>query len=147
MSRSHLFLIELIVVILFFAFASVITVRVFSKSFELDAETTTLNGAVMAVQTVAETDKTAAFKEIDSTPETLYFDEEWKTIDSSGAVYTLTSEVDLIGQPAGTMAVYNYTVSSNDNVIFRLQTKKYYSGETGSDSGDAAQNASGSGVN
>jgi hypothetical protein len=52
----------------------------------------------------------------------------------------VTSKVELIQQPAGVMAVYDYTASSKEKVIYNLQAKKYYSGETVSD-------GSGSGVN
>ena len=133
MSRSHLFLIELIVVILFFAFASVITVQVFSNAFQLDDDTTTLNGALTAVQTAAEMDKTIAFNDIDPSGKTLYFNKDWNVTNPADAVYTIKSEAELVKQQSGTMAVYNYTASSGDNVIYRLQAKKYYSGKTAAD--------------
>ena len=136
MSRSHLFLIELIVVILFFSFASVITVQIFSKSFQLAENTTALNGAVMAVQTAAETDKTILFKNIDPSEKIIYYNKDWKITDRANSVYTLTSDVTMEEKWAGTMAVYNYTMSSDDKTIYQLKTKKYYSGETTSTSPD-----------
>jgi hypothetical protein len=134
MSRSHLFLVELIIVILFFAFSSIITVQVFGRSFHLDNDTTALNGAVIAVQTVAETDKNTDFKDIDPTEKTAYFSKEWTPSEPTAAEYKLVTKTSFAEQEAGTMAIYDYTaVSTTDNsVIYQLQTKKYYSGESAS---------------
>lgn len=130
MSRSHLFLIELIIVIVFFAFSAAITVQVFSKAHELSQSASALNGAVLAVQTAAETDKAAPLKSIDTSQRnTVYFNEEWEVAEPAGAVYTMTSDVALEAREAGTMAVYTYSVTSDGKVIYRLQSKKYYSGE------------------
>lgn len=130
MTRSHLFLIELIVVILFFSFASAITVQVFSKAFQLAEKTTALNGAIMAVQTAAETDKAAPFADIDTAGNTVSFNSDWGAADPADAIYTMISEVTLEEKQAGTMVVYHYTVSSNEETIYQLQAKKYYSGES-----------------
>lgn len=201
MSRSHLFLIELIVVILFFAFAGAVTVQVFAKAHELAQDTEALNGAILAVQSAAETDKASSFEEIIASRESgalsgaavspkpgspsgamvlpepgalsgtgilrdpIYFDADWKETDPAGAVYTLTSEVALEGRPAGVMAVYHYTAayaeadtadaayaddasadsakaasSGDNNIIYKLDTKKYYPGAMVS--GPAASGAS-----
>lgn len=130
MSRSQLFLIELIVVVLFFSFAGAVTVQVFSKAHGLAQSSEALNGAVMAAQTKAETDKTLGFKDIGKAEDTLHFDGSWNITDSSEAVYTMTTETTLEHRDAGTMAVYNYSVTSDDGIIWQLQTKKYYSGES-----------------
>ena len=78
MSRSHLFLIELIVVILFFSIAVAITVQVFSKAYELTQNSRELNGAILAVQTAAEMDKTSAFSEIDINKGPVYYNSNWE---------------------------------------------------------------------
>lgn len=189
MSRSHLFLIELIVVILFFAFAGAVTVQVFAKAHELAQDTEALNGAILAVQSAAETDKASSFEEIIASRESgspsgamvlpepgslsgagilrdpIYFDADWKVTDPAGAVYTLTSEVALEERPVGVMAVYHYTAayaeadttnatyaddasadsakaasSDDNNIIYKLDTKKYYPGAMVS--GPAASGAS-----
>lgn len=134
MSRSHLFLVELIIVILFFAFSSIITVQVFGRSFHLDDKTTSLNGAVMAVQTAAETDKATAFNDIDPSEKTAYFSKDWMPSEPAAAEYKLVTKTSFDEQEAGTMAIYDYTAAStaDDSVIYQLQTKKYYSGESAS---------------
>lgn len=129
MSRSHLFLIELIVVILFFSSASVITVQVFIKAFQLSERTTALNGAMLTVQTAAETDKTVSFQDIDTSKKTVCFNEDWEAVDPAEATYTITSNVTLDERSAGTMAVYDYTAASGGKTIYQLQAKRYYPGE------------------
>lgn len=130
MSRSQLFLIELIVVILFFSFSVAIAVQVFSKAHELSQSSAALNGAVLAVQTAAETDKTVRLQDINTKQNTVYFNEDWEIAEPAHAVYIMTVDVTLEEREAGMMAVYNYSVTSNDEVVYRLQSKKYYSGET-----------------
>ena len=129
MSRSHLFLIELIIVILFFSFAGAITVQVFSKAYELDRDTEALNGAIMTAQTAAETDKTLPLNSIGSSTSTIYLDSSWKPSDPKDAVYTLTSSADLETRPSGTMVIHYYNVTFKDKTVYKLESKKYYSGE------------------
>ena len=130
MSRSHLFLIELIIVILFFSFASVISLQVFSKSYDIANDTTALNGALMAVQTAAETDKSISFRNLDTSREAVYFNKNWEISDPNDATYIMSSDVTFEDKWAGTMAVFDYTVTADNVIIYQLQTKKYYAGET-----------------
>ena len=130
MSRSHLFLIELIIVILFFSFASVIALQVFTKSYEIANNTTALNGAIMAVQTAAETDRNTVFKDLKVAQEATYFNKDWEISDPSDATYIMTSNVKLEDKWAGTMAVFDYAIAADNKIIYQLQMKKYYSGET-----------------
>lgn len=131
MSRSHLFLIELIIAVLFFSFAGAITVQVFSRAHDLAESTTALNSAVIAAQTAAETDKTALFENIGAARGIVYFNRDWEITKKPEAVYNMTSGVNLEEREAGTMAVYIYTVaaSDGDKIIYRLHAKKYYSGK------------------
>lgn len=129
MSRSQLFLIELIVVILFFSIAVAITVQVFTKAHELTQNSRELNGAILAVQTAAEMDKTAAFSEIGSNKEPAYYNSNWESSTPSEATYTLITNITIEKRETGSMAVYNYTVTSGDRTIYTIQTKKYYPGE------------------
>ncbi|HHU17693.1 MAG TPA: type II secretion system protein [Clostridiales bacterium] len=129
MSRSHLFLIELIVVILFFSIAVAITVQVFSKAYELTQNSRELNGAILAVQTAAEMDKTSAFSEIDINKGPVYYNSNWELTTPSEAAYTLKTNISIERRETGSMAVYNYTVMSGEKTIYKIQTKKYYPGE------------------
>lgn len=129
MSRSHLFLIELIVVILFFSAASIITVQVFIKAFQLSESTTALNGAIIAVQTAAETDKTVPLEDIDTIKKIVCYNADWESVDADEAVYTVTSDIILDERLAGTMAVYEYTSAAGGKTIYQLQVKRYYPGE------------------
>ncbi len=130
MSRSQLFLIELIIAVLFFSFAGAVTVQVFSKASELAQKAEALNGAVIAAQTAAETQRTVPFRDIDPDGDTVYFDDSWTITEPSKAVYTMTTNVVLEKREAGAMAVYHFEVKSADEIIWQLQTKKYYTGES-----------------
>lgn len=129
-SRSQLFLIELIVVVLFFSLAAAMVMMVFGKAHELSAGSEALNGAISAIQSVAETDKVKQPEEVVQGTESVYFDEDWKKTDPENAEYRLTTEVKWEARSAGFMAIYRYAVgyASEDTktMIYRLETKKYY---------------------
>lgn len=129
-SRSHLFLIELILVILFFAIASSIALQVFVKASDLADSTMALNGGMMLAQSTAEIDKNTPFEELDLSERTEYFDEHWQKVDASTASYALTSKVELEDRWAGIMANFTYKITSSETLIYQLQAKKYYSMES-----------------
>ncbi|HHY29042.1 MAG TPA: hypothetical protein GX523_20295 [Desulfitobacterium dehalogenans] len=133
MSRAHLFLIELIIAVLFFSFVGAVTIQVFAKAFRLADDTVALNGAVLAVQTAAETDKTARLADILPTIRTTGYTEDWEAVDPSGAMYTVTTEVTFQQRQVGTMVVYNYTAMADEKIIYRLTAKKYYAEQMGID--------------
>ncbi|MGI5892278.1 MAG: hypothetical protein ACOX7H_06045 [Bacillota bacterium] len=134
LSKTHLFLIELIVVILFFSFACSIAVQVFAKADHLEGNATALNESMLAVQSAAEIDKNTDLQEIDLARQPTYFNKRWQIVDSENAAYKMTYQVDLQNREAGTMAIFTYTVASieggGNEIIYHLQAKKYYSGET-----------------
>ncbi|MDF3003027.1 MAG: hypothetical protein K0Q48_3146, partial [Bacillota bacterium] len=134
-SRSQLFLIELIVVVLFFSLAAAMVMMVFGKAHELSAGSEALNEAISAVQSAAETDKVKLQEEVVQGTESVYFDEVWKKTDPENAAYRLNTEVKLEARPAGFMAIYRYAVgyASEDTktMIYRLEMKKYYSKQSG----------------
>ncbi len=140
MSRSHLFLIELIVVILFFSFAGVITVQVFSKAFQLAEGTTALNGATIVVQTAAETDRTRSLEEFIPSQNIVYYNKGWEVTNPSNAAYTMTTDATLEERWAGSMAIHHYTVTSGDKIIYQLLTKKYYSGNAALEASPSEEN-------
>jgi len=126
MSRSHLFLIELIIIILFFAFASAISIQVFAKAHEIADRSTALNGAMMAVQSAAESDRSTALKDLSFSDAEKYFNKDWEEVSSSDANYILTTKTSKESKTAGTMVIFHYSVTSGNEVVFQLQSKKYY---------------------
>ena len=86
-SRSSLFLMELVVVILFFSLSSAVCVRLFVKAHQIDQSTVNMNHAMLWIQNYAE--------EFRSNPvevnETVYFDKEWNACEgSSSALYSVS---------------------------------------------------------
>ena len=142
-SRSQLFLIELIVVVLFFSLAAAMVMMVFGKAHELSAGSEALNGAISAIQSVAETDKVKQPEEVVQGTESVYFDEDWKKTDPENAEYRLTTEVKLEARSAGFMVIYRYAVgyASDDTkaMIYRLETKKYYSKQSSTEQTETEQ--------
>ena len=125
-SRSHLFLIELIVTILFFAFACAVALMVFGKAHDLSNNTSALNGALTAVQNAAETNRLEDLSDL-SEPSPVYFNKDWQVTDLNKADFTLTAELKLEDRPDGKMAVWTYTVvDKNQDLIYQLGAKKYY---------------------
>lgn len=129
MSRAQLFLIELIIVILFFTLTGAVTLQVFVKASEQADHAQALNGGMMAVQNAAEADKSKSFTELSLHDTTVYYTDKWQNTNGSKSKYVLTSRVDLEERWVGVMASFTYTVKEGNKVIFQLKTKKYYSGE------------------
>lgn len=134
MSRSHIFLIELIIATLFFAFACGVTVQVFGKAHDLAERSTSLNGALIATQTMAETDKATAFADIVDARLIVYFDADWAVAEAEAADYAITTDIAFDARAAGTMVTRTYNVTINGNkdpaaIVYSLTSKTYYSGE------------------
>ncbi|MDD4390066.1 MAG: hypothetical protein PHW03_04620 [Eubacteriales bacterium] len=132
MSRSHLFLIELIIATLFFAFACAVNVQVFIKAHDFSKHSTTLNNAILAIQSAAETDKTAAFSETMGQQRTMYFDAKWQGTDSKDADYRMMIDTEFETREAGTMVIrtYNIMPKTTNEIIYSLISKKYYAGHS-----------------
>ena len=126
-SRTNLFLIELIIVVLFFAFASIIVMQVFVKASDLADDSMALNGAVIAAQSAAELDKATPIENHSSSERYQYFDENWQPIEHSGGQYILTTTTQMDNRWTGIMATFTYNITSGERLIYQLQAKKYYS--------------------
>lgn len=98
-SKSGLFLMELIIVILFFSLASTVCIQMFTKSHLISQETVDKNEAVLIAQNLAEswyaaegelTAMQAVFGDAVVTEDqlTLSYDGDWNSCDGSSAVYT-----------------------------------------------------------
>lgn len=126
-SRSNLFLIELIIVILFFAFASLIAMQIFLKADEIASDTDTLNGAIMAAQTAAETEKATSFQDLKVLSKNTYYDEDWKITEKKNKAYTLKRSIKLEKRTAGTLVTFVNIITQEGDMIYKLESKKYYS--------------------
>lgn len=131
------FLFELIVVIFFFAFASIISLQVFVKASNLSQDSVALQRSVLEIQSAAEADKTLSQEDLNGLIRVRYFDKNWAETDEAHAFYTLVTEIDRNSRWAGTMVDFNYKMYQEDTLLYELDTKKYYSsGDTFLEGGD-----------
>ena len=132
-SKSGLFLLELIIGILFFSFASAICMQIFVKAHLVSAKSSDLTAAMTKVQSAAE-----AFKSLDgSEPElaellnaqqsggllTVSYDKEWKPAPDGQTVYRMTilvSEQDSVCDSQIRMFK-----AQEEQPIYELDVKKY----------------------
>lgn len=135
-SKSSLFLIELIIVILFFAVASAICVRLFAQAHLTAQEGRDLNQGVFLAESAAET-----FRGTDCSPETMetllgmvprgnegyeaYYDENWQPqADRDSAAYLLLLTMEA-GSPVATAHVTVLHAENLETPIYELTVKKY----------------------
>lgn len=109
-SRSSLFLMELVIVILFFSLASAVCVRLFVKAHQMDQNTVNLNHAMMWIQNYAEEFRSYPFV----TSETIFFDKDWNACEnSSSALYSVSiNPLPNISATHGHVAQAEITVNS-----------------------------------
>ena len=130
-SKTRLFLIELVIIILFFAFAGAICANIFVKAHTLSSKSTDISMAVMQAQSAAEcvkdTDgdakKLCDLLDGQDTAEglTVYYDKDWKPSDESGAKYELSIALT---QENGFLNA-DISVLKGDEEIYSIETGKY----------------------
>lgn len=125
-SRSNLFLFELIIMILFFTIAAGIALNVFLKADEIASETVDLNGAIMLLQSAVEEEKVTPFKQLDALPKISYFDTDWNETNEDNAIYTLKIDLQLDEKADGTLVNFTNTVTSDQKNIYTIKSTKYY---------------------
>lgn len=138
-SRSGLFLLELMIVILFFAVTSAICMNLFVKAHLTSAAGSELTAAVREVQSVAELFKAADGDlktladrlDIQATGEPglkLYYDKDWGLVDhEKDAVYTVSVVLDEAAHPDHWQGCLEAQViaRTKEAEIFRVPVKKY----------------------
>ena len=119
-SKSAVFLFELMIIILVFTLAAAICTQIFASSFNMSKESHELTMSSINAQTVAERFKA----DIAAPNEKQYFDRDWITTNASGAYYTVALE-----EAAGTdhtreawVKVYEKDVSE---AIFAVHVKEF----------------------
>lgn len=129
------FLFELIVVIFFFAFASIISLQVFVKASNLSQDSVSLQKSVLEIQSAAERDKTLSPKGLNWTIRAQHFDRDWAETDEANASYKLVTQVDQKSRWAGTMVHFHYKMYEGETLLYELESKKYYSSAAASSEG------------
>lgn len=130
------FLFELILVIFFFAFASVISLQVFVKASNLSQDSVALQKSILEVQSTAEADKTLSQEDLNWTIRSTFFDKNWAETDESNASYTLVTQVDFSDRWSGTMVNFDYKMYHGKTLLYELTSKKYYTSSASLQGGD-----------
>jgi len=127
-SRTNLFLIELIIIIAFFIASLSIIVSVFSEVNSISAETSALNGATITMQSNAELYKLTSYDELPTDTQTLYYDKNWQSTSAGNEYYIITVEISLENKNYSIIASFNQEAKFADSgkPIFNLETKKYF---------------------
>jgi len=132
-SRTNLFMIELIIIIIFFSFASYVVINVFQTSNKLASDTDVLNGAVIRAESIAETYKAIEFYDLIEQGETLYYNENWIKVDTQDtSKYSIIVRLEVKMEEYGRMAYLYEDIYYTDknkfgrDVIYSLKTKKFY---------------------
>lgn len=140
--RSEIFLLELIIVILFFCVTAAICVRLFVKSHIISQDAKNLNMAVNQVTEVAEVFRLGAdmqefvsrqFQGYEKGTEDflyyIYYNENWEPDEKEEAVFCLTVEIQEEGQESyGQFSMKNM---NTDQEIYAVSLEKF--------NGEAAQ--------
>ncbi len=128
-SKTKLVLIELIIIILFFALASAVCVNIFAQARFLSVSSTDTTNAALAVQTAAETirsseDELVRLDELYAKKDTgyyAYYDENWNETDEASAKYNMVIQVD----SQGDLLVADIAMNRDSKAIYAITTKKY----------------------
>ena len=131
-SKSHLFLMELIIAILFFALSSTVCIQLFIKSYTLNKNTVNQNQAVIHAQNLAESylacngsvveiaNVLSSFHpELAQNTIAIYFDSDWQVCDKANALYTaqlLTHNASEDGLISANIQIFD----KNNSTIYEL---------------------------
>lgn len=148
-SKSGLFLFELIVVILLFTVSSAVCINIFAKSYSFSNQSESLTKSSLKAETAAEVFKetngdvdaiTKALKadndtydvimtEQDGLPEytlNVYYDEMWSNTDEINKRYILTVKTEATNKTkVGNVISANISVKDKDKPLFTIDAKKY----------------------
>ncbi len=128
-NRTKLFLLELIFIILFFAFAGAVCINMFANAKILSEKSTDLTMASLTAQSCAEVFKASKTQEtflktLDADVEgqmiTLYYDTEWQKTDAANSTYRV--EIHLSAN--GGLTTARISVVKKDVVIYDMITKR-----------------------
>jgi hypothetical protein len=129
--KSTLFLMELIIVLLFFSFSAAVCVNIFAKAKLLSEQSYELNKSVIAAQNAAEcfaadSDTSLLSSALGGTEDNntvkVFYGKDWEKTDSANAVYTLSVDLSESGEGMRTACI---NISRGDTVIYSLNADHY----------------------
>lgn len=126
--KSGLFLIEFMIVLLFFSISAVVCVSIFVHANRLNQENSEKNRALFLAQSMAEEIKGSGLTglyEMDHEKTRLgysfYYDENWEKTDRTGKQYEMT----VVVTPEGNMEKAYIIVKKEEQELFSLPVKHY----------------------
>lgn len=131
-SRGQIFLVELILMILFFSVTAAVLLQVFFKAREYSMDSALLSKAIIAAESTADRTLALPLSDAKNSGDVVYLDENWNAADESSSAYEL--HVQWTEEPAaGQLTGLTITVLSSEtgDAIYTLETKKYYSANEG----------------
>lgn len=129
LTRANTFLLEMIIVLLFFSLAAAVTLTFFSKAHRMASNSQELNYAVIAAQDFAES-LLADKKEGPPSPLSLYYDQSWAEIDSiDDSAYSLTCIPHEDQTDGGVSLWWKLTIrrSADGETVYSLELPGEYS--------------------
>lgn len=126
-SRGNTLLVELTVVILFFALSQAIVLQVFAKAQQLNHDTEVLHRALTQARDVAETmavsdNAEAALAAMGFAPT------EGSAVAIDGDGYRLTANITRLSQPTGVLTTVTLTGQHGQTVLFSFPATRYKGG-------------------
>jgi len=125
MKRNHsagLFLMEMIIVILFFSICAGICIQVFAKADQMSRKASNLNHAVVRAESIAEEIRSGSGKADGQTYDT-YWDSDWKeTADPSRAEY---SSRIILSTDQDHMETADIRILKGEEILFSMTADHY----------------------
>ena len=118
-SKSAVFLFELMVIILVFTLAAAVCTQIFARSYTMSQESRALTMGAINAQTMAE-----QFKSTGEAQEDLYFDKDWVAVAEADAYYTVKFE-DKGSTEEMKSAEVNVYKTDESEAVFSLQVKRF----------------------
>lgn len=127
-SRGNTLLVELTVVVLFFALSQAIVLQVFAKAQQINRETAVLHGALTQARDVAET--LAVSDDVQPTLYAMGFvsPPEGGSPSLAGDGYRLTADISRLTQPSGVITTVTLTALRGETVLFTFPATRYKGG-------------------
>ena len=118
-SKSAVFLFELMIIILVFTLAAAVCTQIFARSFTMSQDSRALTMGSINAQTMAEQFKSTGEKQEDQ-----HFDKDWVSVTEADAYYTVKLEDSGSTEKMKSAEVNVYKVDEGE-AVFSLQVKRF----------------------
>ena len=118
-SKSAIFLFELMVIILVFTLAAAINTQIFASSFTMSQESRALTMGAISAQTMAE-----QFKSTGEEQEDQYFDKDWVPTTEADAQFAVKFEDNGSTDAMKSVEIVVYQIEGQEE-LFSLEVKRF----------------------